>query len=289
MTATRDAAALYDGLARYHWLCRRLRLCPLGSGLEMHKRLAAAPPGRDGPPAGHALHDWLWARAALHGTPRVLEIGCGFGATTLHWARTREGEFVGVGDSGFQITRARAQAARLPLRGRCQFVQQDYDQRVAGPFDAVFAVEALLHARDLTRTLRNLAASLAPQGRLVAQEDVARAELPPDDSDACALRTAWATAQVWTIADWEAAARHAGLQCLAVHELTAQVVPRPEPVLRRAQARLRLLRKVVCGRRARAAVDAFLGGIALERLYRKGLLTYRCMVFARVPAPAVTA
>ncbi len=68
---------------------------------------------------------------------------------------------------------------------------------------------------------------------------------------------------------------------VSTDDLTAQVPLREEAVLRRAERRLRLLRRVLLSRRAVGAVDAFLGGIALERLYRKGAMRYRCVVLVR--------
>jgi len=295
---------LYEGLARYHWLCRRLRRAAPGEGLEMHKSLGPPAAGREGPPGGRHLHDWLWQAAGLGGgeapaapgghgdssprppaawasprPPRVLEVGCGFGATSLHWARTRPGTFVAIGDSAYQIARARAEAGRLPLLGRCEFSVQSYDEPVAGTFDAVLGVETFLHASHLAATVRGLARCLVPGGRLVAVEDVARDERGA--SEASALAAAWSAPRIWSAADWEAAAAGAGLTAVAIHDLSAQVQPRPEPARQRAQAWLLLLRRLAPTRRLRGVVDAFLGGIELERLHERGAMLYRCMVFAR--------
>ena len=271
------AAALYEGLARYQWWSRRLRRAPDGEALEMHKRLRAPAPGTAGPPAGQHLHDWLWEQAAPGPEPRLLEVGCGFGASLLHFARTRRGHFVGIGNSPYQIARARAQARALPLLGHCEFWLQSHDQPVGAAFDRILAVETLIHAQDLARTLANLARALRPGGCLLAVEDLAADASAQQSAPAQALCRAWAATRLGTLSDWQQAAAAAGLHLQVLHDLSAQVDPREEPVLQRAERRLRRLAQWLPGRRARGVVAAFLGGIALERLYHAGGARYLCL------------
>ncbi|MEM7199468.1 MAG: methyltransferase domain-containing protein [Planctomycetota bacterium] len=275
---------LYDNLARYHWLRRRLAACAPGEGLELHKRLVAPPSDTDGPPAGTAgLHDWLWQQLGAPPAPTVLDVGCGFGASVLRWATTQPGTFVGLGASAYQVQRARREAERAGVADRCSFVLQSYDQPIAGPFDRVVAVEALLHAQDLAATLANVAAAMAPGARLVAVEDVAADDAVAADPDAAELLQRWSTAGLPSLATWRRACAAAGLHVERVHDLTAQVQPRPASVLARSERRLKALRRAMPVAAARAVLDAFLGGIALERLYAKGATRY-VVVAARLEA-----
>lgn len=277
-TAPAERAAglrtMYDNLARYQWLQRRLRRCAPGEGLEMHKSLVAAA-GGEGPAAGTAgLHAWVWERFASPPRPRVLDVGCGFGASLLTWARAHAGEFVGLTLSAVQVGRARAQASALGVADRCTFRVQAYDQPIEGRFDRVVAVEALCHSDALGAALACIAASTAAGGRLVAVEDVAVDDRVAGDSDGCELRARWSTPHVYSEAAWRQALDGAGFDLRAVHDLTAQVRPRPDAVLARATRSLRWLRAALPTRGSRAVADAFLGGVALERLYRKGAMRY---------------
>ncbi len=268
--------AMYDNLARYQWLQRRLRRCAPGDGLEMHKRLAA--PEGHGPAAGTAgLHAWIWGRlfpAPSPSAPRVLDVGCGFGATLLTFARAHAGSFVGLTPSGYQVARARAQAVALGVQARCEFRQQTYDEAIVGPFDGAVSVEALCHADVLASALRRIAASLVPGARLVAVEDVAVDATVADDSDGCELRQRWSTAHLHARARWQEDLAVAGFVLRAEHDLTAQVRPRPARTLARAARTLRWLRAALPTAGGRAVTDAFLGGVALERLYAKGAMRY---------------
>lgn len=273
---------LYEGLARYQWWMRRLRGARAGAALEMHKRLCPPAPGTDGPGTGDAWHAWLWQRLQPPTDGKIADVGCGFGASTLHFAQRQPGKFVGFGNSAYQLARARSQAAGLALGERCEFRLHHHGARLGERFDAILAVETLLHADDLTAALTALADALQPGARLVSMEDVAIA--PNHTPDAVALRTRWGLQELWTSADWSNAAAAAGLRLVESFDLTAQVEPRAEPILARAERNLLRLRRMLPGQRARAAVDAFLGGIALERLYTSGAMRYRCAVLVHEAA-----
>lgn len=265
---------MYDNLARYQWLQRRLRRCAPGEGLEMHKTLVAAE-GRVGPAAGTAgLHAWVWERFAPTVPPRVLDVGCGFGASLLTWARAHAGEFVGLTLSAVQVARARAQALALGVADRCTFRVQAYDQPIDGHFDRVVAIEALCHSDALGAALTCIAGSTAAGGRLVAIEDVAVDDGVAAEPDGSELRARWSTPHLYSEAAWRAALGDAGFDLRVVHDLTPQVRPRPDAVLVRATRSLRWLRAALPTRGSRAVADAFLGGVALERLYRKGSMRY---------------
>ncbi|MEZ5967006.1 MAG: methyltransferase domain-containing protein [Planctomycetota bacterium] len=272
---------LYEGLARYQWLLRRLRRAPPGVDLEMHKRLAAPAPGQPGPLPGDAWHDWVWRQLELGEAPRVVDLGCGFGASVLRWARAHRGTFVGLGNSSYQLARARGEAERLGLSARCSFRPNAHGTTIEGSFDGVVAVETLVHATDLTGALVAVAACMAPGGRFVSMEDVARDADVGSSPHARQLAAAWALGSLWSTDDWDRAARAAGLRVVRSIDLTDQVIVRPEATLARSERRLRRLRRLLPGRHARSALDAFLGGIAMERLYRDGMLAYRCAVLER--------
>ncbi len=283
-TQERKQRALYESLARYEWLRRRLSGARAGERLDLHKRLT--PPSRvdSGPGAGTSgLHAWMWQRLEASENPRILDVGCGFGGTLIAWAQRCAGTYVGLGLSRYQLQRASQQARSCGVAERCEFRRQSYDQPIQDTFDRIVSVEALFHATDLPRALANLARSLADGGRLVLVEDVASGPTTQDDAAAQMLIQAWGNACIHDIDAWHAAAAHAGLAIDRSYDLSEQVPARQEVVLARSERRLRRFRRACPLRSGRLVADAFLGGIALERLYGKRLLRYLCLVL-RVPA-----
>ena len=110
------ARALYESLARFQWWRRTLQRAAPGSGLEMRKHLNA--PQAEGPSDGRAgLDEWLMRQ--IDGQPqRILDLGCGFGASLLRWLpQPSHGDedlrhAFGITPSAYQVRRARQVADR---------------------------------------------------------------------------------------------------------------------------------------------------------------------------------
>ncbi|MFF6999654.1 class I SAM-dependent methyltransferase [Streptomyces sp. NPDC008313] len=131
------------------------RLVALNPGYHAHLRRSAR---RLAPPDGGA--GW-----------RVLDLGCGTGASTAALATALPGaEIVGVDASAGMLQRAAAK--RLPARVR--FVHAPAEQLgradVRGPFDAVFAAYLFRNLADPGRVLRAVHDLLVPGGRLAVHE-----------------------------------------------------------------------------------------------------------------------
>ncbi|MBK8101320.1 MAG: class I SAM-dependent methyltransferase [Planctomycetes bacterium] len=279
MTPGHDAnaqAAMYEALARHVWRRRGNR--PAGQGLELHKRLAA--PRGDGPAAGvTGLHDWLLVYAGTPTAPAVLDVGCGFGATVLHWAARCPGRYVGITPSPFQVLRAREQAAALRLADRCEFREQGLAALPVAAFDLVIAVESLCHLADWPAALAAIGTALRPGGTFVVVDD-----LRVDGTTARGFRRlagAWHSPTLRTAAELRAAAAMVGLSATAVHDLTDQVPRRPRWWCRVAAAALSALANVTPTTSQRALLRAFAGGLQLENLYGRGLVRYLALTFRR--------
>ncbi|MCB9891366.1 MAG: methyltransferase domain-containing protein [Planctomycetes bacterium] len=271
-----DRFSLYERLARHEWMRRRLTRARDGERLELHKALAA-PSVSDAPSAGKTgLHAWLWSRFGLRDVDHVLDVGCGFGATILAWARRPDAHhvrFTGIGCSAFQIRRATEQALRVGVADRCDFRHQEYSDPIEGRFDCVVSIEALLHADDLDATIACLAEVLEPGGRLVCVEDMLIGDLGTD-ADVRALANAWHTPHIHSHEDWERATTSAGLRLESEVDLSAQVPVRAAVEQERQARRLRRFRGLLAVPYFTSVIDAFQGGLALERLYARGIMRY---------------
>jgi SAM-dependent methyltransferase len=274
MTEATDG--FYEALSRWQWRSNgavRRR----GELVDLRKRLRAGN-GTVAPADGGAGFDaWLQQLAGARADQRVLDLGCGFGATLLRWLAAHGGEGVGVTTSAFQIARATDAAIAHGFAARLRFVRQHYAVPVAGPFDVVLAVESLGHAEDLAAVLAVVRRAVAPRGRFIWVEDLLNGECVRDaDVDELALR--WASPPLRTLAEARERLAAAGLSVTRELDLTASVPVRDENALLRAQRQLRWLRRLAPLPRLRRIGDAFLGGVALERLYARGFASYRVFV-----------
>lgn len=117
--------------------------------------------------AERAMLDLVAQRADLRDGQDILDLGCGWGSTTLYAAaRFPNARIVGVSNSGSQreFILAQADARRLP---NVEVVTADinaYDS--ARRFDRIVSIEMFEHMRNYERLLERISRWLRPDGRL---------------------------------------------------------------------------------------------------------------------------
>jgi len=113
--------------------------------------------------------DGLFSAVHLRPGERVLDVGCGCGATTLEAARrvAPGGQALGVDISAIMLTRARERARELGL-GNAAFevVDAQSDPLPAGEFDAVISRFGVMFFAHPEAAFANLLSALRPDGRL---------------------------------------------------------------------------------------------------------------------------
>jgi SAM-dependent methyltransferase len=168
---------------------------------------------------------------------RVLDLGCGLGASSVALARAYpRAQVLGVDLDEASVAEARDQAAEAGVADRVTFVVGDAAQVAAeGPFELVTVFEALHDMGDPVGALRAACALLAPGGSvLVADEHVADRFTAPGDPlerfmygwsilhclpATLAERPVEATGTVLrapTVARWAAAAGFSGFEVLPI-------------------------------------------------------------------------
>jgi SAM-dependent methyltransferase len=277
----RDGAtgAYYDRLSRWTAWAHAIGYGGGRRALTVHRALAD--PGAGGRCTVTRVHDLLLA--ALPGPPsgRVLDAGCGLGGTLLTLAAHGTAQLTGLTLSARQAAIGRAAVARAGLAQRIDIRMQSYDDPPAGPFDGIVAIESLAHSPHPERSLTALCARLAPQGWIAIFDDMPKATAR-GNSDLARFQAGWRAPVLLGAAELVAALRDRGLAIVADHNLTNGVRPRSPARLAALERLNRVLRRVAPGDAARTMLDSYAGGLALERLYRQGLMTYR-LVLARKP------
>lgn len=176
MTATMQAKAFFDRVAR-----RAMRLYE-----RLHYDLVLARQGYGTPVAketwdaeyGKSHSEWTYfdtpselGRYALiasyvhhlHGSPAILEVGCGHGSLVELLARFGFQNFLGIDLSPAAIQRAEA----LGIPG-ASFAAADLESfEPPGRYDTIVFNETLYYAKQPTQTLLRYARSLNPNGTLI--------------------------------------------------------------------------------------------------------------------------
>ena len=247
-------------------------------------------PGVDNRAAAFHYVDALLLQALPGGStrPKVVDLGCGVGASLLYLASQIDLVGEGITISPTQAERA-AQlicAAGAVTRVRCRegnYLEPPADLRGA---DLAFSIEAFLHGSDPARYFQEAAGLLRPGGRLVVCDDflTPRATRPPvaaarwmDD-----FRRGWRVGSLVTVEEASSLAAPAGLQLVQDLDLT------PHLELRRPRDRFISL-LVTLARPLNLRGDywhSLVGGDALQRALAAGFLAYRFLVFETSAATA---
>lgn len=111
--------------------------------------------------------------------PRVLDLGCGLGATLRSFARHMpEARLLGITRVPWQVEQANARNAAAGLGDRISVIQGDYQDTILprGQYDAVYALESSCHARgsDKRTLLAEAYRLLRPGGRLLVADGFLR-------------------------------------------------------------------------------------------------------------------
>ena len=135
------------------------------------------------PAATDRLSDMVIERLGVRPGDRVLDVGCGVGAPALRLARITGAEVLGISVSRRQIERANAAADEAGMADRVSFALADATALEFAPdsFDAVFALESMIHMPDRGQVLAQIARVLHPGGRLVLTDFFQR--LPMSEQD----------------------------------------------------------------------------------------------------------
>ncbi|HEU5108991.1 MAG TPA: class I SAM-dependent methyltransferase, partial [Micromonosporaceae bacterium] len=113
----------------------------------------------------------------------LLDVGCGVGVPAIRLGQRTDAEVTGITISRWQVAEANRRAAEAGLRGQVRFEYGDASELAYpdGFFDAVMALDALVHAGDRSRWLREMYRVLRPGGRFSLSEFTE--EVPLSDSD----------------------------------------------------------------------------------------------------------
>ena len=231
--------------------------------------------------AFHFVHDLILREAnALPGPLRILDLGCGVGACLLYLAERLDMQGLGITVSPLQVELAQERVAAHPGVSSVEFREGDFENLPPmDPVDLATAVESFLHCSDPNRFMGEVAKVLKPGGRLVVCDDFLAAKAleagPAERVQLQEFKDGWHAGTVEMVDAVDQIARQHGL------ELTSDTDLSPHLELGRLRDRA-VAPFVRFGKRAWGKskyFQAMLGGDALQRCLRSGLVQYRFVVW----------
>jgi len=264
----------YDRLERWTALARFLGFGGGRETLTVHRALAD--PRTGGRTTATRLHDLLFESLPAWSAPRVLDAGCGLGGTLLDLASRMGGPFTGLTLSDRQAQIGRRAIARAGLEDRVAIHVGSYDEPRAESFDLIYAIESLAHSPDPAVSVRALAGSLAAGGMLVIVDDMPEAGAV-ETRDLATFKKGWRLPVLWGVDEYATCLRECGLS-VATRDLTSEVRPRTHGQIARLEAINRVAHHLSWSHGLRQMLDSYHGGLALERLYRDRLMSYKLVI-----------
>jgi len=254
------------------------------SGLSIHR--AVWGPGvttRDS--AVHFVDDLILAEIrGLGSNPKILDMGCGVGASLLYFAQRQAIMGEGVTISPLQASHAAelfesAQANTLRCRP-CNFLALPSDIQ---DVDLAFSIEAFVHSPDAEGYFSQAARVVRPGGKLIVCDDFLsqRASLNPSAKERRWLqefRTGWKIGSLVTVDNACETARSVGFKLVSVLDLTEFLeFRRPRDIF------ISILVSIgkCLGYRGREYWSALTGGNALQLATRSGAVGYQYLLFER--------
>jgi len=124
------------------------------------------------------LVEHLAQAAGIPPRSRILDIGCGFGASSIYLARKYCACATGITISAVQVEMANAAAAKT---GVCaNFLHMDAESmHFDRPFDVLWSIESISHYQDIPAFFRNAARYLKPGGTFALTDWFKQKSLPP--------------------------------------------------------------------------------------------------------------
>ena len=211
---------------------------------------------------------------------RIVDLGCGVGASLIYLAQRRDISGTGVTLSPVQAQHGEARIAALGLGDRVHVREGDYCAlpKDIGTVDLAYAIESFVHGPAPGRFFAEAARVLRPGGRLIICDDVCQGDPSPAASRTIARFTrGWHVNSLLTPAEWQSHAAHAGFVHLSTIDLTAYLeLSRPRDRVIALLARATGWMPSVSTRLA-----PLIGGSALQQGLSRGWISYHYSVFRR--------
>jgi len=113
---------------------------------------------------------------------KILDVGCGFGASSIHFARKYRAQAIGINISPLQVEIAKQAAAQAGVHATflCMDAESlDTQTNAFEPFDVLWSIESISHYQDIPRFFASAAKLLRPGGTLALTDWFKRKSLSP--------------------------------------------------------------------------------------------------------------
>jgi tocopherol O-methyltransferase len=124
------------------------------------------------------LIEYLAQAAGIRPGAKILDVGCGFGASSIYLARNYGAEATGITISRVQVDMANKTAAEAGVNAKFLFMDAEA-MTFEESFDVVWSVESISHYQDIPKFFVSAARLLKPGGTLAITDFFKKKSLTP--------------------------------------------------------------------------------------------------------------
>ena len=282
-TKKSDVARYYDFIYLWTQLTNRFGAFRAPQPHTIHRLLVDPETGSFD---GETVHRLIARHARTIGVVRALDAGCGYGGSCMAMSRLVPGHWHGITINRTQVRVGARNAKALGLDAHVSIAYGSYDDPPPRAYNLIYGIESLIHSVDPGRTIGNLAGALDPGGLFIIVDDMP-VESPPAAAraDLETFKRCWRCPVMPTAAEWSGLLRSAGLEIVAIDDLSTLSRPGTHEHIERSLAEVERRRRWLGPLGMGMVADAQVGGLVLELLSRDGVVRYT-MIVARRPASA---
>jgi tocopherol O-methyltransferase len=177
----------------------------------------------------------LAERAKIKDGDKILDAGCGVGASSIWLAKKYNIEVIGITLSALQCKKANEFAEKAGVSNRVKFLVQDYT-KTSFPdknFDVVWAVESVCHADDKNKFLKEAKRLLRDGGRLILADGFAGKNSKIDKILLNNWIKRWAIPNLAKPADFKEYSKKIGLKNIELKDINKNILRSSREIFKR--------------------------------------------------------
>jgi len=217
------------------------------------------------------IYEWLSKKYVFPKGAKVLDAGCGVGFGSLLLAGQHDINITGISLSPSEIEQAQTNADQAELEHRATFAVQSFDDLEAASYDVIITVESVKHSLDLQHTLQVLKNALKPGGQLIIVEDFYH--LKKLNSHAKNYINDWLLTDAFRATDY---LKVLDYQSIEWQDMTSYMTSKKAFPLY-GKLLMLTLGSWWKGKTLLNIYQIFRGGIYLDLLYAKGVMSYKIL------------
>jgi len=170
---------------------------------------------------------------------KILDAGCGVGASAIWLAKNYDVEVTGITISELQCEKAKIFAKKEGLSDRVKFYVQDFQKPEFNntSFDIIWILESLCHGEDKGKFIRETYRLLKKGGKLIAAEYFLTKPYPKLNAIGKWLvdrwLKSWCLPNLWTAEEFKNYAEKVGFKNIEIIDITKHTSPSSEEIFKR--------------------------------------------------------